>query len=381
MQVVELRLADASPRPRGRAYGAAVVAEIRDAVERYRRAYADLGVPAGFAERIAAGSIDVTRAWAPEQAAELEGIAEGAGVPLAELMLLNARTEILAHAPARPTECSTVVALHDDRRPQTLQTWDWNGDLVPTAVLLEAQLGDRVVRTFTETGMLGKIGVAQLPDGRGLGAHFNILHHRSDRSAIGVPVHVVLRRILDEATGLDDAIAIARSAPLGASTVLTVVEGAARAAAGGRERQQREPERREGTHATARAASLELSPAGVAAVAPTDGFLAHTNHYLDQALAEGEAARPSSTTWRRLEHTIAQREQIMVATDAVAMAGAMCGAAGAHAPVCVVVAPGAAFAERWSTLLTASLDVEAAAIDWFAGPPSGLTAATVRRFA
>ncbi|SFS09359.1 isopenicillin-N N-acyltransferase like protein [Agrococcus baldri] len=361
MRVIELRLTDASPQSRGEAYGTSVAVHVRDVIERYRQAYATLGVPAGVAEEIAAASIAPTRVWAPEQAAELDGIAAGAGVPLLDLMLLNARTEILSHAPAPPTECSTVVALHPGRHPQTLQTWDWNGDLVPTAVLLEGLVGGRVVRTFAEAGMLGKIGVARQPGSPGLGVHFNILHHRSDRSAVGVPVHVVMRRILDEARDLDEAIAIARSAPLGASTVLTVIEG--------------ESERRH-----ARAASLELSPAGVGVVEPDGGFLAHTNHYLDPALAEGEAARASSTTWRRLLHTLVQREPIMAATDAVAMAGAMCGSAGADAPVCVVAAPDAAFAERWSTLLTASLDVEAAAIDWFAGPPSGLTAATVRRF-
>ncbi|HET8867006.1 MAG TPA: C45 family peptidase [Agrococcus sp.] len=373
--MIELRLTDASPRLRGRAYGAAVAAEVREAIERYRQAFATLGVPAGVAEEIAAGSIDVTRGWAPEQAAELEGVAEGAGVPLADLMLVNARTEILAHAPAPPTECSTVVALHDDRRPQTLQTWDWNGELVPTAVLLEAHVGERVVRTFSETGMLGKIGVARGAGGPGIGVHFNILHHASDRSAIGVPVHVVVRRILDEATGLDDAIAIARSAPLGASTVLTVVEGASDPHGG------TGPTANAEHHGAARAASLELSPAGVGVVEPTGGFLAHTNHYLDAALAEGEAARATSTTHVRLEHAAAQRDAIMASQGAVELAGAMCGAAGAEAPVCVRAAPGAPFAERWSTLLTASLDVEETAIDWFAGPPSGLTAATVRRFA
>lgn len=361
MRVIELRLTDAAPHSRGRAYGTTVAGQVRDRIERYRQAYAALGVPAGIAEEVADGSIDAIRAWTPDQADELAGIAAGAGVPLAELMLLNARTEILAHAPAPATECSTVVALHRGRRPQTLQTWDWNGDLVPTAVLLEAMVDGRVVRTFAETGMLGKIGVARAPGAPGIGVHFNILHHRSDRSAIGVPVHVVLRRILDEATGLDDAIAIASSAPLGASTVLTVVEG-------------------ESEHSRARAASLELSPAGVGVVDPVDGFLAHTNHYLDAALAEGEAARATSTTWVRLEHVLSQRASLVTAHDTVEMASAMCGAAGADASVCVRSAPGAEFADRWSTLLTASLDVDVAAIDWFAGPPSGLTAETVRRF-
>lgn len=361
MRVIEVRLTDAAPHSRGRAYGTAVAGHVRDAIGRYRQAYATLGVPTGAAERVASGSIEATRAWAPDQAAELEGIAHGAGVPLIELMLLNARTEILAHAPAPPTECSTVVALHGGRRPQTLQTWDWNADLAPTAVLLEELVGGRVVRTFAETGMPGKIGVARAPGAAGIGVHFNILHHRSDRSAVGVPVHVVMRRILDEATGLDGAIALARSAPLGASTVLTVVEG-------------------ESDRGHARAASLELSPEGVGVVEPTAGFLAHTNHYLDASLAEGEAARATSTTQVRLEHALAQRDALMAAHGAVELAAAMCGARGADAPVCVRSEPDAAFAERWSTLLTASLDVDATAIDWFAGPPSGMTAATVQRF-
>ena len=361
MRVIEVRLTDASPQSRGEAYGTTVGAHVRDVIGRYREAYAALGVPASVAEEIAAASIAPTRAWAPAQAAELDGIAAGAGVPLLDVMLLNARTEILAHAPAPPTECSTVVALHPGRRPQTMQTWDWNGDLVPTAVLLEVLVDGRLVRTFAEAGMLGKIGVAKPRGAAGIGAHFNILHHRSDRSAIGVPVHVVLRRILDEAVDLDDAIAIARSAPLGASTVLTVVEG-------------------ESAHRHARAACLELSPAGVGVVEPVDGLLAHTNHFLDAALAEGDAARATSTTWTRLEHTRAQRDAIMRAHGAVELASAMCGDAGDDAPVCVHTAPGAAFTDRWSTLLTASLDVDAVAIDWFAGPPSGLTAATVQRF-
>lgn len=356
MRVTELRLTDASAHARGVAYGAAMGTEVRHTISLYRRAYEAMAVPAGVIDEVVAGALEAVRGWAPTQWEELSGLSEAAEVPLAELMLLTARTEILAHAPVDVLECSTVVALHDDRRPMTMQTWDWHGELVPTGVMLEIHLADRIVRTFSETGMVGKIGVTD-----GLGVHFNILHHHSDRTVVGVPVHVVMRRILDEAASLDDAIAIARSATVGASTVLTVVQGAS--AAG-----------------PARAASLELAPAGVAVVEAQDGFLAHTNHFLDPQLAEGEATLDSSTTGPRYEHAVAQREPIAAASDAASMAAAMCGAAGADAPVCVRVRPAASLAERWETLLTASLDVEAVAIDWFAGPPSGLDAGTVRRF-
>ncbi|GEK79952.1 C45 family autoproteolytic acyltransferase/hydolase [Agrococcus baldri] len=368
MRVTELRLTDASAHARGIAYGAEMGGEVRRTIELYRQAYEVMGVPAGVVDEVVAGSLEAVRDWAPTQWEELTGLASSAGASMHDLMLLTARTEILAHAPVGVLECSTVVALHDDRRPMTMQTWDWHGELVPTGVMLELHLPGgsdapaRVVRTFSETGMVGKIGVTAPAGGHGgLGVHFNILHHASDRAAIGVPVHVVMRRILDEASSVDDAVALARSATVGASTVLTVVQGAS-------------------ASAPARAASLELAPEGVAVVEAQEGFLAHTNHFLDPQLAAGEATSDTSTTGPRYDHTVAQRAAIGAADDAVSMAAAMCGAAGADAPVCVRVKPAASLSDRWETLLTASLDVVAGAIDWFAGPPSGLDAGTVRRF-
>ena len=122
----------------------------------------------------------------------------------------------------------------------------------------------RTVHLFTEFGIVGKIGV----NDAGLGLHFNILHHRDDGRGAGVPVHVVARRILDEAATVEEATAIARSATVSASTVLTVVAW--------------DDER-------ASARCLELSPAGVGVLEPdADGVLAHTNHFLDPRLARGE---------------------------------------------------------------------------------------------
>ncbi len=57
----------------------------------------------------------------------------------------------------------------------------------------------QVVRTLTEYGIVGKLGVSR----RGLGLLLNILHHEGDGRGIGVPVHVVARRVLDEARDLD----------------------------------------------------------------------------------------------------------------------------------------------------------------------------------
>ena len=104
----------------------------------------------------------------------------------------------------------------------------------------------------------------------------------TDGGAPGVPVHVVARRILDEAATVAEATAIARSATVSASTVLTIAAW-------------------DGERASARC--LELSPAGVGVLEPdAAGVLAHTNHFLDPVLARGE--RPTdvdATTRGRLE--------------------------------------------------------------------------------
>ncbi len=83
-----------------------------------------------------------------------------------------------------------------------------------------------------------------------------------------MPVHLVLRRLLGEIASVDEAWELLRETPYSASSCITVVD----AAGGG--------------------ACFELSPAGVARVEPQDGLLAHTNHFLDGALAEGEAEQP-----------------------------------------------------------------------------------------
>ena len=75
----------------------------------------------------------------------------------------------------------------------------------------------RTVKLFSEFGMLAKLGVNSAA-----GLHFNILHHASDNDSAGVPVHAIARRLLEDATTVQEAIDIARTARVSASTVLTV---------------------------------------------------------------------------------------------------------------------------------------------------------------
>lgn len=308
----------------------------RPAIQRNLDGYLTLfGATGATEDRVRAWAeraLERTAAWAPRLVAEIEAVARGAGLQTWQVAAMNARTEILAALrDTGPGECSTLVVLRDGGPPLTLQTWDWLDHLRDAPLLWEyAASPDRVVRTFTEAGTLAKIGVSDA----GLGVHFNILRHAGDSADIGVPVHLVARRILDEATTVGEATEIARSARTSASTVLTVV-----------------------TRDAARV--LEISPAGVGVVDPReDGVLAHTNHFLDPALATGEVhgvERPG--TYARLAHLL-DGSAALAAPDDTARTRAM--TTHGEAPVCAHPDPALPLQERWTTLAAISIDLSAA---------------------
>ncbi len=275
------------PHERGVELGRRFRGEVGRTVSTYRRLFAAL----------ADGPFDVDlwaeRAWAsivrlaPDHAAEIAGIAEGAGLPARDVAAVNARTEILVAArPGGPGECSTVVSLPPAGPPVAVQTWDWYDAMGDGWLTWTVPHPDgRVVRTVTEFGMLAKIGV----NDRGVGVLLNMLHHRGDAAAvargeIGYPVHLLSRAVLDEAGSVEDAVRSARSVTTSASTSLTFVDDR-----GG-------------------AASVELFPGGPGVVEPDeDGLLVRTNHFLSQEGRDGcLAATLGVSTEVRREHLLAQ---------------------------------------------------------------------------
>ncbi|MFI7125006.1 C45 family autoproteolytic acyltransferase/hydrolase [Nonomuraea sp. NPDC050153] len=300
-------------------------------------------------------ALERTADWAPHLAEEIAGIASGVGLDPWQVAVVNARTEILAAIDATGEgECSTSVVLPGaGETPRTVQTWDWHDHLRDAPMLweLEPRPG-HVVRTFTEAGALAKIGV----NTAGLGIHFNILRHDSDTADLGVPVHLIARRILDEATTVEEAADIARSATVSASTVITAVT-------------------------MSDAASIEISPAGVAVVPPEpDGVLQHCNHFLDPALAEEErhsTDRPS--TYVRFQHLRANIEGLS-SDDHTERALAMLSHGPDDAPVCAHPDQTMPINQRWETVATIALDLADARLRVHQGGPCQVTEATWQTF-
>ncbi|WP_179404506.1 C45 family autoproteolytic acyltransferase/hydolase [Burkholderia guangdongensis] len=346
------------PRARGRLIGERWAREIQQTTSLYLDFFPKLGLDPQRVRALGEASLASLEAWCPGLADEIYAIADGAALPRWQLACLNARTEILAIAPpSAEGECSTTVfAPSGPNAPRTLQTWDWHDSLALNGLLLQlVTRGGLTVKLFTEFGMPAKIGV----NSAGLGLHFNILHHASDDDSAGVPVHAIARRVLEEATTVQEAIELARSARVSASTVLTVF--------------QRDD-------ATPRAACIEMSPAATAVVvARPDGWLLHTNHFLDRALSEGECMPDSSTTRERFAH-LTDSVPGMTSADVRARAQALCGAAGDQAVVCFHPDPALPDTERWETLLTVGVDTERCALEYVAGNPGDMAKHGFSRF-
>ncbi|MGW6456587.1 C45 family autoproteolytic acyltransferase/hydrolase [Streptomyces sp. NPDC055078] len=341
-----LTVDETDPWRRGRTTGRAFRERIRAGLTAYRDLFTAVRVDPADLRPYGEAALAATERWAPRLHRELIGTAAGAETEPWHIGLLNARTEVLATVGATAEgECSTAVWVGGGGAPHTIQTWDWHAEFADARTLaaLRTESG-RTVRTFTEAGILAKIGL----NSGGLGLHFNILSHRDDGAGIGVPVHLVARRVLEEATTVAEARDIAASAAVSASTVLTVV-----AHDGGR----------------GDAGCVELSPAGTALIRPdSDGVLVHTNHFLDPVLAGGEQAAPTASTFPRHRRLMA-RQALLKDDDPRRWTELMLSHEADGAPICCHPQPGLPSHQQWSTLLTVSLDFVAGRLRYHSGGP------------
>jgi isopenicillin-N N-acyltransferase-like protein len=349
----------AGPLERGLEFGGVHSGEIATTIAAYRRLFAVYQVPVDL-DGWGARSLSRIEAWAPDLAEEIRGMAEGSGVPVQHIAAVNARTEILAILRATaiadygalpwrltaPDECSSVVAI-GAADPFAVQNWDWYAAMADNWLEWTIPHPDgRRVATLTEYGMVGKIGM----NDRGVGVLLNMLRHAEDGGDIGVPVHVVSRRILDTATDVPGGLAICGSAAVSASTSLTL--------------------------ASARSAvSVELWPSGPGHVLPAeDGLLLRTNHFLT------DAARPGDTTpgtesdtldrYGELHDQLADRGRELTAAAVIDLLGSHEGS------LCCHPEPDDIVELQHATLANVRLDLAARTLATHAGTPCLLAART-----
>jgi len=265
-------------------------------------------LPEKRALEIAAHFRPVMREHTPALLEEIDGIARGSKRKRDEILLVNARTDMLVmgRQPSKDKHAAipalgavpgcTALAMtgHDPRKRRLLalgQNWDWRPALANNTIILRVKRrGAPRVVTFTEAGMVGKIGFNQ----HRLGVCLNFLSHKSEdpRRAFGVPVHVLLRAVM-EARSLEEAFKLVAWAPRCASANFLMAQHGKKGP---------------------RALDLEWTPSAVGRVPMKGAALVHTNHYLDHALVAGCDSGFGRSTMNRFKMaskmaTALQREQ------------------------------------------------------------------------
>jgi isopenicillin-N N-acyltransferase-like protein len=200
-----------TPDERGYAYGDLMSAEIEATIEYYatifKKSSTEIFDLAKHFRR-------VIHEYNPAYCEEIEGIAAGAKIrePL-WIYALNSRSEILSlDASVDANECTAIYF----QSPALLgQNWDWGRQLEELAVVLQIKINqDQIIQMLTEPGIIGKIGM----NSHGIGACLNIL--LINKPLNGVPIHIVLRAILESQSLEEAKIAIQKSGYGKASNIL-----------------------------------------------------------------------------------------------------------------------------------------------------------------
>jgi isopenicillin-N N-acyltransferase-like protein len=218
---------------------------IRRSLETYRWLFGEAGWEAARAHAPAIG--EALAGVEPGWIDELSLWAAAAGTDLADLLVLNARSEVLSVVRSerrRRGEC-TVVA----EAGRLGQTWDWFGRQRPAMVVLRSS----GFLTLTEAGMLAKVGVNRA----GLAVGLTYLASPDDGvpAAGSLPVHALLRLLLERSSSVATGLDLLAGHPLSGSACIPLAD-------------------------PSEAVLVERTPAG-RSVLPAG---VHTNHCLDPVL-------------------------------------------------------------------------------------------------
>ena len=252
---------------RGRQYGCQAAARVRLSVQAYQQTFAHFaGWDWPTVRREALRFEAPIGEFRPAYLDELRGIADGAGLDLADVLAINVRTEVMYSAKARqaptsakrPAECSAfaVVPAPGQKGPAIIgQNWDWLLHAAQTLVVLEVRQDDGPdFVTVVEAGLLAKTGM----NAAGLGLVTNALVTDADVGEPGLSYHVLLRAVLDCAT-VTEALEALQAGPRSSSANYLIA------------------------HASGAALDIEAAPGDFTRLYPLfpeDGVLRHTNHFL-----------------------------------------------------------------------------------------------------
>ena len=338
-----------SPHERGLIHGERFAEEIRMNVETYLTRFAQHGAEEEVVRRQASEYVPLVEEWNSNYASELRGIADGSGLPIEEVMLLNVRYEILyasySEQTAETDGCTSFGLLPTataDGKTYVGQNWDWASPIADTLLVTEVHQSDGSNHiAITEAGIVGgKMGVNE----HGIGLVINGLVSPDDGEyPFRKPFHLRCREILD-ATRYDSALESIIATPHACSANYIV------------------------GHGDGEVIDIETSPNRTDYIYPRDGIVTHANHFMTSGFeSRMERQFPDSLyranrLHRLLEH---QRGEI----DAATIESSLRDHFGRPASICRHEDPNSPPEERSQTDTSVILDLHDRTLHATYGPP------------
>lgn len=253
-----------TPFERGLQHGRAVPERVKGSVALYRDQLAKRGVDVATTNLLAWDVVPKIRAFDETYFEEMRGMAEGAGVSIEDIILVNCRTEMMyGHAAlgaareALDDGCTGLVVLPGAARAGRLMhahNWDWREACVDTGIVLKVKKnGDGPdMLMFTEAGTLGRHGFNS--DGLSLSGNF-LTCNRDYQGSADVPLGLLRRKML-ECRNMTEAMRMLFSTRRYCSNNLMLA------------------------HAGGEAVDLECAPDEIFWLTPEDDILVHANHWV-----------------------------------------------------------------------------------------------------
>lgn len=278
-----------TPYERGRQHGAAVPARVKRSIELYGGQLGELGYDDAAKTALINEFAEEIEAFGAHYIEEMRGIADGAGVALEDIVMVNARTEVIAKARLvknRPIEleqaelddgCTGAVILPERSATGAVihgQNWDWKAECAETAIVLRVRRDDGPdILTFVEAGGLARSGM----NSAGICITANYLESERDFTQTGVPLALIRRKVLEQ-EHFAFAIKAVAATPKSCSNnmMISTVQGFA--------------------------IDFECAPDEAFPIYPENGLITHANHWVGQValtkIREGGAARVPDSFYR-----------------------------------------------------------------------------------
>ena len=243
----------------GHTHGEKARTQILHCLETYHIMFSSYaGLNPSRAKQAALSYLEPIESYNPDYILEMRGIADGAGVDFEDILMLNARSELIFQSGSPDGGCTSIAATPEatsDSVTLLSQNWDWKMTQLKSMIVLKIkQEGGRPdITMVTEGGIIGKIGM----NSAGLGVCLNALS--CNEPANGLPIHIALRGILDS-SHLHEAVSAASRAKLGCCANFLVA------------------------HSCGEALSIEVTKSDFDALYPQNGLLIHSNHFLSSRL-------------------------------------------------------------------------------------------------